>query len=343
MSSARASQRYEKVYTLGQGTFGVVYLARDKYTAQEVAIKKVRLSDYKEGISFTALREIKILQELRGHANVIELMDVYRTRSTDLHLVYEYCEADLERLVREPKLVLTQGDVKSLLRQVLEGVAACHGNWVLHRDLKPSNLLMTVDGVVKLADFGLARLYAEPDLGTEDGRRMTSQVVTRWYRAPELLFGAAAYGPAVDMWSVGCIFAELMLRVPFLPGENDVDQLGKIFAALGTPNDSNWPDVDALPEYISFAPTPAPDLRQVFTGATADACDLLADMLRLDPRRRITAAEALRHRYFGSGAAEAEPRDLMMRYRRVRAQREAEHGAGGAEQRREGQLARRGK
>ncbi|KAF6002765.1 hypothetical protein CCYA_CCYA08G2392 [Cyanidiococcus yangmingshanensis] len=316
------AERYEKKRVLGQGTYGVVYLATDRCTAQPVALKKVRLADYTAGVSMTAWRELRLLPELCGHANIISLLDVYSTKASELYLVYEYCETDLERLITERNLVLSQGDIKNCLRQLLEGVAACHENWVLHRDLKPSNLLITSDGVVKLADFGLARVYAEPDLGTEHGRRMTHQVVTRWYRAPELLFGATAYGPAVDMWSVGCIFAELMRRVPFLPGQNDLDQLGKIFATLGTPDPQQWPGVDALPAYMAFTPTQQPPLSELFRAAPPAALDLLARMLALNPNERISAKEALAHDYFHTGAAESDPRDLMARWRRCQAQRQ---------------------
>jgi cyclin-dependent kinase 7 len=319
----RPEERYAKQRVLGHGTYGVVHLALDRCTAQLVALKKVRLADYTAGISMTAWRELRLLPELGGHPNIISLLDVFSTKASELYLVYEYCEADLEQLITERDLVLSQGDIKNCLRQLLEGVAACHDNWVLHRDLKPSNLLITADGVIKLADFGLARVYAEPDLGTAQGRRMTHQVVTRWYRAPELLFGATAYGPAVDIWSVGCIFAELMRRVPFLPGQNDLDQLGKIFAALGTPEPERWPGVDALPAYMSFTPNERPPLSELFRAAPPTAIDLLARMLTLNPNERISAVDALAHPYFHTGVAESDPRDLMARWRRARAQRQA--------------------
>jgi cyclin-dependent kinase 7 len=163
------------------------------------------------------------------------LYDIF-VHKQNVHLVLEYLDSDLEHVIKDKSVVFGAGDIKSWLLQTLRGLEHCHRSWVLHRDLKPNNLLLSaVDGTLKLADFGLARFYGEP-LGN-----MTSQVVTRWYRCPELLFGSRDYGQGVDMWAVGCIFAELMLRTPFLVGDTDMDQLKTIFRALGTPTDTDWP------------------------------------------------------------------------------------------------------
>lgn len=160
------------------------------------------------------------------------------------------------------------------------------------QDLKPNNLLVNSEGVLKLGDFGLAKFYGSPN------RVYTHQVVTRWYRSPELLFGARMYGDGVDMWAVGCILAELLLRVPFLPGESDLDQLTKIFQALGTPTEENWPGMNGLPDFIQFKPSPGTPLREIFTAATDDLLYLLSKLLAICPSERCSASEALQMEYF---------------------------------------------
>jgi len=178
---------------------------------------------------------------------------------------------------------------------LLLAVEHCHKNWVLHRDIKPSNCLLGENGTLKLADFGLGKLYGSPS--TE----MSPQAVTLWYRAPELLFGAKSYGPAADMWSVGCIFGELMLRAPLFAGKTEMDQLGMIFGALGVPNQKDWPDVATLPAYVSFEREELPmNFLSLFMAASQDAKDLLMKLLTVSPLQRLTATQALRHSYFSS-------------------------------------------
>ena len=218
-------ERYIKGAVLGEGTFGVVTKAEDTLTQKVVAIKKIRLGQYREGVNFTAIREIKLLQELR-HPHVIELVDCF-PHKRNLNLVFECCESDLEAVIKDKFIPLGTPEIKSYMAMTLQAVAYCHDCWVLHRDLKPNNLLIAPDGALKLADFGLARVFGSPN------RKWTHQVFARWYRAPELLLGSKTYGPGVDMWAVGCIFAELMLRKPYLPGSSDIDQLGRIYSASG--------------------------------------------------------------------------------------------------------------
>lgn len=282
--------RYVKGVTLGEGTYGVVYKALDQETNRTVAVKKIRLGKYKEGVNFTALREIKLLKELRD-PNIIELVDVY-PHKRNLHLVFEFMESDLEAVIRDRNIVLSAADIKSYMQMTLRGLSHCHKKWVLHRDMKPNNLLIGADGQLKLADFGLARIFGSPD------RTFTHQVFARWYRAPELLFGSKQYGSAVDIWAAACIFAELLLRRPFLQGSSDIDQLGKIFACFGTPRESQWPDMTSLPDYVEYqfcAPVP---MRTLFPRASDDCIDLLTKMFSYDPKARVTAQQALEHRYF---------------------------------------------
>ena len=285
-------ERYIKGAALGEGTFGVVTKAEDTVTHKIVAIKKIRLGKYKEGVNFTAIREIKLLQELR-HPHVIELVDCF-PHKRNLNLVFECCESDLEAVIKDKFLPLGTPEIKSYMQMTLRAVAYCHECWVLHRDLKPNNLLIAPNGALKLADFGLARVFGSPN------RRFTHQVFARWYRAPELLLGSKIYGPGVDLWAVGCIFAELMLRRPFVPGSSDIDQLGRIYQGLGTPTEETWPGHKTLPDYMEFSKTPAPDLRGVFATAPPEALDLLKKLMAFDPNRRVSAAEALQHAYFSA-------------------------------------------
>lgn len=296
------SERYRKGVTLGQGTYGTVYKAFDIVTNKTVAVKKIHLGEAKEGVNVTALREIKMLKEL-SHPHIIQLIDAYPHKQ-NLHIVFEFMETDLETVIKDPNIVLSPADIKSYMQMTLKGLAVCHKKWVLHRDMKPNNLLIASDGQLKLGDFGLARLFGSPN------RRFTDQVFALWYRAPELLFGSKHYGPAVDVWAAGCIFAELLLRRPFLQGLGDLDQIGKIFAAFGTPRQSQWPDVGLLPDFVEFQFVSAPPLRSLFPMASEDALDLLSKMFMLDPKNRISAQQALEHRYFSSVPAPTRP-DLL--------------------------------
>nr|XP_023919756.1 cyclin-dependent kinase D-3-like [Quercus suber]XP_023919763.1 cyclin-dependent kinase D-3-like [Quercus suber]XP_023919771.1 cyclin-dependent kinase D-3-like [Quercus suber]POF25221.1 cyclin-dependent kinase d-1 [Quercus suber] len=300
--SKKVADRYLKREVLGEGTYGVVFKAIDTKTGQTVAIKKIRLGKQKEGVNFTALREIKLLKELKD-PNIIELIDAFPHKG-NLHLVFEFMETDLEAVIRDRNIFLSPADIKSYLQMTLKGLAICHKKWVLHRDMKPNNLLIGSNGQLKLADFGLARIFGSPD------RKFTHQVFARWYRAPELLFGTKQYGSGVDVWAAACIFAELLLRRPFLQGSSDIDQLGKIFAAFGTPTPSQWPDMVYLPDYVEYQYVPSPTLRSLFPMASDDALDLLSKMFTYDPKSRISVQQALEHRYFSSAPPPTNPDKL---------------------------------
>lgn len=295
----KVADRYLKREVLGEGTYGVVYKAIDTKSGKVVAIKKIRIGKQKEGVNFTALREIKLLKELKD-PSVIELIECFPHKG-NLHLVFEFMETDLEAVIRDRNIFLSPADIKSYIQMTLKGLAFCHKKWVLHRDMKPNNLLIGPHGQLKLADFGLARIFGSPD------RRFTHQVFARWYRAPELLFGARQYGPGVDVWAAACIFAELLLRRPFLQGNSDIDQLGKIFAAFGTPKPSQWPDMIYLPDYVEYQFVPGQPFKTLFPTATDDCLDLLSKMFTYDPKARISAQQALEHRYFSSGPPPTEP------------------------------------
>lgn len=207
-------------------------------------------------------------------------------------------------MIKDKSIVLSISDVKAYMRMLLEALNFCHKRWVLHRDVKPNNMLISQEGLMKLGDFGLARVYGSP------GAKYTNQVFARWYRAPELLFGSVLYTSAVDIWAAGCVFAELLLRRPWLPGISDIDQLGKIFQALGTPTSDQWPGVTHLPCYVEFQKTPAPSMKSMFPKANDDALDLLSKMCSLNPSKRPSAEAALKHPFFTNAPAPTLPAEL---------------------------------
>ncbi|CAA6663366.1 unnamed protein product [Spirodela intermedia] len=285
--------QYEKVEKIGEGTYGVVYKARDRLTNETIALKKIRLDQEDEGVPSTAIREISLLKEMQ-HGNIVRLQDVVHSEKR-LYLVFEYLDLDLKKhmdscpeLTRDPRLV------KTFLYQILRGIAYCHSHRVLHRDLKPQNLLIDRrTNALKLADFGLARAFGIPV------RTFTHEVVTLWYRAPEILLGSRHYSTPVDMWSVGCIFAEMVNQRPLFPGDSEIDELFKIFRVLGTPNEETWPGVTSLPDFkTAFPKWPRKDLAAVVPTLDPAGIDLLSKMLCLEPSMRITARNALEHEYF---------------------------------------------
>lgn len=262
IGSCRHVSAFEKVGRIGEGTYGIVYKAVERASGTPVALKRVRMDGERDGLPITSLREIKILKSLE-HPNIVKLLDVVVDEDPQsVFLVFEYVEHDLGRLIDSAATststsssssttssslrktmgpTFSESEVKCLLRQLLEGIAYLHDNWVLHRDLKLSNLLFSNRGELKLCDFGLARVFAMPR------RDMTPNVVTLWYRAPELLFGAKSYSASLDMWSVGCIFGELLLDEPLLPGRNEMEQIKLCCELLGSPTEKIWPGFDSLP------------------------------------------------------------------------------------------------
>ncbi len=285
---------YSKSKKLGEGTYAVVYLGTQLSTNREVAIKEIKTEGFKDGLDMSAIREVKYLQEMK-HPNIIELIDVFSDSKQNLNLVLEVLPGDLEKVLRDKSIVIGGIDVKRWLLMILRGVYHCHKNGILHRDLKPNNLLMDPMGNLKIADFGLARNL------NQSYEKLTSNVVTRWYRAPELLFGARYYTGAVDVWAVGTIFAEMMLRTPYLPGSDDANQLVITIQALGTPTEDIWPGVSHLPLYNNLTVYPAPtrgELRRRFAAASDAALELLEGMMIMNPGKRWTCEEALLSRYF---------------------------------------------
>lgn len=290
-------ERYQKFEKIGEGTYGVVYKAKDRVSGEIIALKKIRLEAEDEGIPSTAIREISLLKELQ-HPNIVRLYDVVHTERK-LTLVFEFLDQDLKKYLDVCDTGLDLPILKSFLYQLLMGVAYCHHHRVLHRDLKPPNLLINREGQLKLADFGLARAFGIPV------RSYTHEVVTLWYRAPDVLMGSRRYSTPVDIWSVGCIFAEMANGKPFIAGTSEGDQLDRIFRLLGTPSTMEYPGIVELPEYhpnLPRYPPPPTGFSGLVPTLDATGIDLLAKMLQYDPSARITANDALKHPFFYSVA-----------------------------------------
>ncbi|KAL4764185.1 Cdk5/Pho85 family cyclin-dependent kinase [Aspergillus foveolatus] len=283
---------FQQLEKLGEGTYATVYKGRNCQTGEMVALKEIHL-DSEEGTPSTAIREISLMKELH-HDNILSLYDVVHTENK-LMLVFEYMDQDLKKYMDthgnhgqlEPAIV------KSFAFQLLRGIAFCHDNRILHRDLKPQNLLINSKGQLKLADFGLARAFGIPV------NTFSNEVVTLWYRAPDVLLGSRTYNTTIDIWSIGCIIAEMFTGRALFPGTTNEDQLQKIFRVMGTPSERTWPGVSQFPEYKSDFPVyPPQDLRHVVPRIDPYGLDLLRCMLRLQPDLRISAIDALRHPWF---------------------------------------------
>mmetsp|Transcript_22198 Transcript_22198/g.44483 ORF Transcript_22198/g.44483 Transcript_22198/m.44483 type:complete len:299 (+) Transcript_22198:87-983(+) len=285
-------ERYQKLEKVGEGTYGIVYKARDRVTGEIVALKKIRLEAEDEGIPSTAIREISLLKELQ-HPNIVRLYDVVHTERK-LTLVFEYLDQDLKKYLDVCDGGLDSPILRSFLHQLLTGVAYCHHHRVLHRDLKPPNLLINREGMLKLADFGLARAFGIPV------RSYTHEVVTLWYRAPDVLLGSRKYSTPVDIWSIGCIFAEMSNGRPLITGTSEGDQLDRIFRLFGTPHAEDWPTIVDLPEYSPDLPRyPGPvGIGSLVPNLGPAGIDLFGRMMKYDPSQRITAQDALSHPYF---------------------------------------------
>ncbi|RYO84365.1 hypothetical protein DL766_007652 [Monosporascus sp. MC13-8B] len=304
-------RKYVRGKKLGEGTYANVYLGHVRSDpSQLIAIKKIKVQkEYEDGMAPDAVREIKHLQEL-SHPNIITLHSVFSSKDQNLNLVLEYLPlGDLEMLIRNTESVrYGAADIKAWMGMLTRAVWFCHENFVLHRDIKPNNLLIAADGEVKLADFGLARSFSDPY------RPMTSNVITRWYRPPELLFGARHYSGAVDVWSVGTVLAELVLRTPFMAGNTEMHQINLICQAIGTPTEDNWPGVSKLPEYLVGMEVHPVRGRDYFMGMFPtlgpEGVDLLMKTLSLDPKKRITARDMLKHEWWRKEPKPTRKKDL---------------------------------
>ncbi|KAF2154923.1 Pkinase-domain-containing protein [Myriangium duriaei CBS 260.36] len=288
----RHPSSFQQLEKLGEGTYATVFKGRNRQTGEFVALKEIHL-DSEEGTPSTAIREISLMKELK-HENVVNLHDVIHTENK-LMLVFEYMDKDLKKYMdsRGTRGMLDPITIKSFMHQLLKGIAFCHENRVLHRDLKPQNLLINVKGQLKLADFGLARAFGIPV------NTFSNEVVTLWYRAPDVLLGSRTYNTSIDIWSAGCIMAEMYTGRPLFPGTTNEDQLQKIFRLMGTPSERSWPGISQFPEYKSnFTVYHTQDIRNYLPQIDPVGLQLIGSMLQLRPEMRISAQQALQHPWF---------------------------------------------
>ncbi|CCE28226.1 Subtilisin-like proteinase Spm1 [Claviceps purpurea] len=293
-------ERYTVTKELGQGAYGIVCAAVNNQTKESVAVKKVTNVFSKKILAKRALREIKLLQHFRGHRNITCLYDMDIPRPdvfNETYLYEELMECDLAAIIRSGQ-PLTDAHFQSFIYQILSGLKYIHSANVLHRDLKPGNLLVNADCELKICDFGLARGFsADPE---QNAGYMTEYVATRWYRAPEIMLSFQSYTKAIDVWSVGCILAELLGSRPFFKGRDYVDQLNQILHVLGTPNEETLSRIGSprAQEYVRNLPVmPKKNFATLFPQANPHALDLLDKMLAFDPSSRISVEQALEHPY----------------------------------------------
>jgi cell division cycle 2-like len=308
---------FERLKRLEEGTYGVVWKARDLATQEIVALKQIKFDKdmIKEGFPVTALREINVLLSL-SHESIVSVKEMVVGSAFDkVFMVLEFMEMDLkEAMKRTGDGPFTQSELKGMLHQILSGMQHIHYKWLLHRDMKTSNILVHESGRVAICDFGLARKFQHPL------KPLTQMVITLWYRPPELLFGETVYGPAVDMWSIGCIMGELITKDAILQGQGELDQADKIFRLVGAVTPENWPDFENVPSSGIFrwkSHKVGGDLATQFpinsslggnTFLDGNGFDLLSKLLTLDPTKRIDANDALNHPYFKEGVAKQIPK-----------------------------------
>ncbi|EER25699.1 hypothetical protein D8B26_004206 [Coccidioides posadasii str. Silveira] len=300
----RHVDNYERLNAIEEGSYGWVSRAKEVTSGEIVAIKKLKMDNTYDGFPITGLREIQTLQESR-HPHIVRLREVVMGDTMDdVFLVMDFLEHDLKTLLDDMREPFLPSETKTLLLQIMSAAEFLHSHWIMHRDLKTSNLLMNNRGEIKLADFGMARYYGDPP------PKLTQLVVTLWYRSPELLLGAEKYGPEIDIWSIGCIFGELLTKEPLLQGKNEVEQLSEIFKLTGPPNSQIWPGFRSLPNAKSLRLPPSSTTsskrstnvpllpRSKFPYLTTAGLTLLSDLLALNPASRPTAKDCLSYPYF---------------------------------------------
>ncbi|XP_044729174.1 cyclin-dependent kinase 20-like [Chrysoperla carnea] len=319
-------ENYTIIGKIGEGAHGVVIKGRIKSTGRIVALKKIVIKNLKDGIPVNVFREIQCLKHINSKY-IVELLNVF-AHGSNVVLVFEYAPSGLWEALRDNDRPLTIPVIKSYSWMLLQGVQYLHSVRIMHRDLKPANLLITFNGVLKIADFGLARLFFYDTIETKDNaaqnfndneikkldsnrdneikykenrRQYSHQVATRWYRAPELLYGARIYTHTIDLWAVGCIIGEMIKKSPVFPGETDIEQLAIILKSLGTPTEDSWPGLTSLPDYdkIRFPNSDGLPWETIISDdCSDDALNLIQSFLRYNASERISASSALVHQFF---------------------------------------------
>mmetsp|Transcript_855 Transcript_855/g.1259 ORF Transcript_855/g.1259 Transcript_855/m.1259 type:complete len:396 (+) Transcript_855:139-1326(+) len=305
----RVLQKYELGQLLGKGAYGIVWKATEKKTRQTVALKKIFDAFQNATDAQRTFREIMFLQELHDHPNIVTLLNVMKAdNDNDIYLVFEYMETDLHAVIRAN--ILEDVHKQYIIYQLLKALKYMHSGGIIHRDLKPSNLLLNSECFLEVADFGLARSIATLENPDTPSPVLTEYVATRWYRAPEILLGSTSYTKGVDIWSVGCILAELLSGGPLFPGSSTMNQLDRILQITGRPNEE---DIEAInsPFTVTMLESLPPGnnrtkLSDLFPHASKEALDLLDKSLQFNPQKRISCEEALEHPYLSEFHVPAE-------------------------------------